>query len=187
MAKYFLRVIVVALACMAFTAVNNCNLGIISQLAAQHDNNWIGPLSIGLIFLGSGLAAIYNKYIRQYPYNRIIFVGALGWDGYIGLSVLFLFIGFSNWVNAVIVIGSLICGITVSLFYNGIFNYVNECGIRDSCIEKYFGISLCINQSANLLGGAFSAILVQPLGQKIYSLLMLAISIAATISFFFFK
>lgn len=48
-------------------------------------------------------------------------------------------------------------------------------------------MALCINQSANLLGGAFSAILVQPLGQQYFSLLMLAISIAATISFFFFK
>jgi len=125
MAKYFSRVIVVALACLAFTAVNNCNLGIISQLAVQHNNHWIGPLSIGLIFLGSGLGAIYNKYIQKYSYNKIIFVGALGWDGYIGLSVLFLFIGFSSWINIVIVIGSLICGLTVSLFYNGFFNYVN--------------------------------------------------------------
>ena len=125
MAKYLIRVIVVALVCMVFTAVNNCNIGIISQLAAQNDNNWIGPLSMGLIFLGSGLGSFYNKYIQKYPFNRIIFIGALGWDGYIALSVLFLFIGFSSWVNSVIVIGSLVCGVTVSLFYNGFFNYVN--------------------------------------------------------------
>ena len=115
----------VSMACLIFTAVNNANLGIINQLAQQNDNHWIGPLSIGLIFLGSGLAAIYNKYIGKYPYNRIIFVGGLGWDVYCGFSVLFLFIGFENYVNFIIVIGSLICGITVSLFYNGIFNYIN--------------------------------------------------------------
>ena len=125
MAKYFVRVFAVALVGMVFTAVNNSNLGIISQLAAQNDNYWIGPLSLGLIFLGSGLASLYNKYIQKYPFNKIIFVGALGFDAYISLSVLFLFIGFSTWVNFVIIIGSLACGLVASLFYNGVYNYVN--------------------------------------------------------------
>jgi hypothetical protein len=98
MAKYLSRVIVVALACLAYTAVNNTNLGIISQIAQQNDNYWIGPLSIGLIFLGSGMGAFYNKYIQKYPFNRIIFTGALGWNIYLTFSVLFLFLGFSRWV-----------------------------------------------------------------------------------------
>lgn len=94
MAKYFRRVLAVAFTLLLFTAVNNANLGIIGQLAEQNDNHWIGPLSIGLIFLGSGLGAIYNKYINKYPLNRIIFTGGLGWDIYCGFSVLFLFVGF---------------------------------------------------------------------------------------------
>ena len=63
MTKYFKRVVIVAIPCLLFTAVTSANLGIISQLAEQNDNHWIGPLSVGLLFLGSGLGAIYNKYI----------------------------------------------------------------------------------------------------------------------------
>lgn len=94
MGKYLKRVILVALACLIFTAVNNANLGIVSQLASQNDNLWIGPLSIGLIFLGSGLGALYHGYMQRYSYNKIIFTGGLGWDIFCTFSVIFLFVGF---------------------------------------------------------------------------------------------
>ena len=167
------RLLVVSLLCLAFTAITNANIGIISQFASQNQNDWIGPLSIALLFLGSGAGALYNRYIGSYPFNRVIFAGALGWDVFIAFSVIFLYIGFEDYVVGIIAVGSLVCGLTVSLYYNGIFNYVNECGKRDSSVEKYFGINLCFNQSSNVVGNAFSWFLIEPLGQKVYSLVMM--------------
>ena len=160
MTKYLKRVVIVSLPCLLFTSVSNANLGIISQLAEQNDNHWIGPLSIGLIFLGSGLGAIYNKYIQKHSFAKIIFMGSLGWSIYCTFSVIFLFVGFSTLVKVIIILGSFVCGLIVSLYYNGIFNYYNECGERDKKTKLYFGIACCINQSANILGGGFSALLI---------------------------
>jgi hypothetical protein len=125
MLRYFWRVVIASLLALVFTAVSNANLGIISQFASQNDNHWIGPLSVGLIFMGSGLGATYTKYIGRYLYSRIIFLGSVGWDIYCTFSVMFLFVGFENYINAVIIVSSLICGLIVSLFYNGLFNYIN--------------------------------------------------------------
>lgn len=94
MKRYFNRLIAISVLNMLFAAISNANIGIISQFASQHDNHWIGPLSIALIFLGSGIGALYNKYLQKYPYNRVIFAGATGWDFFNAFSVMFLFIGF---------------------------------------------------------------------------------------------
>lgn len=160
MQRYLKRMVLISIVNMLFVAISNANIGIISQFASQHDNHWIGPLSISLIFLGSGIGALYNSYIDKYPYNRIIFTGAVGWDFFNAFSVMFLFIGFENYINAIIIVGSLICGFTVSLFYNGTFNYVNECGKRDRKSKMYFGINMCLNQSSNIVGNATSALLI---------------------------
>jgi len=125
--------------------------------------------------------------MHKYAFNKIIFTGALGWDLYCTFSVIFLFVGFETYVNAIIIIGSLVCGLTVSVFYNGIFNYFNECGKRDRRTKQYFGLSLCIQQSANLLGGGMSSLFIEPLGQKNYSLLMLGLSIVSSGTFIFVK
>jgi hypothetical protein len=125
--------------------------------------------------------------MQRFAFNKIIFTGALGWDVYCTFSVIFLFVGFEIYVNAIIIIGSLVCGLTVSVFYNGIFNYFNECGKRDRRTKQYFGMSLCIQQSANLLGGGMSSLLIEPLGQKTYALLMLGLSIVSSGSFAFIK
>lgn len=125
MGRYIKRVLFVALVCLVFVGVNNANLGIVSQLASQNDNEWIGPLSIALIFLGSGTGALYHEYMHKYTYNKIIFIGSLGWDLYVTFSVIFLFIGFESYIIAIIIVGSMISGLTASTFYNGVFNYVN--------------------------------------------------------------
>ena len=181
------RLLVVSLLCLAFTAITNANIGIISQFASQNQNDWIGPLSIALLFLGSGAGALYNRYIGSYPFNRVIFAGALGWDVFIAFSVIFLYIGFEDYVVGIIAVGSLVCGLTVSLYYNGIFNYLNECGKRDSSVEKYFGINLCFNQSSNVVGNAFSWFLIEPLGQKVYSLVMMGAGVAISFGFLLLK
>jgi MFS family permease len=145
---------------MLYAAISNANLGIISQFASQNGNEWIGPLSIALVFLGSGIGALYNAYINKWPYRYIILAGSMGWNIFLSFSVMFLFIGFSNLVIAVILVGSLGCGFLMSAYYNGLNNYVNECGKRDNKTNSYFGINICINQCSNIIGNALSAILI---------------------------
>ncbi len=160
MNSYLRRVVLLSSLVMLYAAISNANLGIISQFASQNGNEWIGPLSIALIFLGSGCGAIYNEYIGKHPYRYIIFIGSMGWNIFLSFSVMFLFIGFSNFVIILIMVGSLGCGILMSAFYNGINNYINECGKRDNKLNSYFGINICINQTSNIVGNALSALLI---------------------------
>ena len=117
----------------------------------------------------------------------MLFAGGLGWDIFCTFSVLFLFIGFESYINAIIIIGSLICGFIISIYYNSFFNYVNECGKRDKSTKIYIGIALCINQSANITGNGLSSLLIRPLGQKVYSLLMLSLSFFSSVCFLLIK
>jgi MFS family permease len=160
MATYFKRVLFISLATMLFEAISNSDLGIITQLASQNGNEWVGPVSISMIFLGSGLGSLYNKYIGRYPYKYVMFGGTMGWNIYLSFSVMFLFIGFSNALNAVILIGSFVCGLIMSFFYIGVNNYVNECGKIDNKIGAYFGINICIVQISNIAGNGLSAVLI---------------------------
>ena len=122
---YLKRVIFISAVAMLFAAISNANLGIISQFASQNGNTWVGPLSIALVFLGSGTGALYNGYIGKWKYRTIIFFGAMGWNIFLTFSVLFLFVGFSNLIVVIILLGSLICGLMLSTYYNGLNNYVN--------------------------------------------------------------
>lgn len=106
-------------------------MAIVSQFAYQNGQGWVGPLSNALLFLGSGFATHYNNYIDKLPYKYSFFIGSLGYTLFIGLSVIFLKIGFTTLVEILILMGSLISGITVSMFYNSQFNYVNACSEID--------------------------------------------------------
>jgi len=187
MKPHFKALIAISILCLLFTAITNANIGIISQFASQNNNEWIGSVSIALLFLGSGVGALYSKYINKYRYNRVIFAGAVGWDIFIAFSVIFLYIGFADYVIAIIIIGSLVCGLIVSAYYNGTFNYINESGKRDGCVETYFGINLCFNQTSNVVGNTLSRFLIEPLGQKVYSLVMMGIGIAVSFCFLLLK
>lgn len=123
--KYLRRVILLSILAMLYTAISNANLGIISQFASQNGNHWVGPLSIALLFLGSGTGALYNGYIGRWRYKTILFCGAMGWNVFLAFSVIFLFVGFSNYVIVIILVGSLLCGVLLSSYYNGLNNYVN--------------------------------------------------------------
>jgi hypothetical protein len=125
MTTYLRRVVLISIVAMLYAAISNANLGIINQFASQNGNKWIGPLSVALIFLGSGIGALYNDYIDKYPYKWIIFCGVMGWNIFLSFSVMFLFIGFSDLVIVVIIIGSLAAGFLISAYYNGLNNFVN--------------------------------------------------------------
>lgn len=177
MGSYLKRVILLSIVAMLFAAISNANLGIISQFASQNGNKWVGPLSIALIFLGSGAGALYNKYIGKYKYRVILVCGAMGWNIFLTFSVMFLFIGFSDVIVVVILGGSLLCGLLMSAYYNGLNNFINECGKYDNKTNSYFGINICIVQVSNIVGNGLSAILIKPLGQKAYSFIMLGLNI----------
>ena len=183
MAKYLKRVIFFSILGMLFAAISNANLGIISQFASQNGNPWVGPLSVAILFLGLGLGALKNSYIGKINYRTILFFGACGWNIYLTFSVMFLFIGFSQALIAVILLGSFFCGLMASVYYNGFNNFINECAKLDNKSGTYFAINICIVQCSNLVGNALSAILIDPLGQKTYSFVMLGCNIF--LSFFF--
>ena len=178
-----MRVIYVSILGMLFTAMSNANLGIVSQISAQNDNEWVGPLSVGLLFMGSGLGALYNKYIGLYKYRYLFIIGTIGWLVFLSFSVMFLFLGFQTYLIIIIVVGSFGCGLVMSLYYMSLNNYVNVCGQRDNKTNFYFGLNISMVQCSNIIGNGISAILIQPLGQKTYSIVMLCL--AALVAFFF--
>lgn len=80
-------------------------------------------------------------------------------------------------------IGSFISGIIVSMFYNAQFNYVNTCADIDNEKYLYFGLSMCIVQSANIVGNTISALLIEKLGQENYAVVMLVVVFAVSLGF----
>lgn len=172
---------------MLFTGIINTNIGIIGQVASQNGNDWVGTLSLSIIFFMSAGGSFVYFYIGRWSYKSILFLGGLGWVVYISFSVLFLFVGFSEEIIIIIIAGSVICGCVVSLYYNGLHNYVNECGKADNRTHAYFGLATCIFQTSNALGNTLSAFLIVPLGQQTYSVLMLGLIFLIVLLFWFVK
>jgi len=181
------KVIYISIISMLFIAIANTNLGVISQFASQNGNEWIGSASVSMIFLGAGLGTWYNSYIHKYQFKWIIFVGAMGWNIYVSFSVIFLFIGFSNLIIVIILSGSLLCGLIISIYYNGTGNYVSQCGCKDGKMNLYFGINTCLMQSANIVGSSISWGLIEPLGQQVYSFVMLGLAVGFSFAYLFVR
>jgi hypothetical protein len=125
MEKYLKPIIYASFTIMIYQGIANSNLGIISQFTHQNGNNWAGPLSTALLFLGSGLASNYNKYIGKYKFKFCFFVGSFGYTLFTSLGLLFLKLGFNTTTEVLIFVLSFISGATCSIFYNTQFNYTN--------------------------------------------------------------
>ena len=123
--KYLNIVILASLVIMIYQGIANSVLGIISQFTHQKGNDWAGPLSTSLLFLGSGIASLYNKYIGKYPFKYTFFFGAFGYIIYTSLGLIFMKLGFSTAVQILIFVLSLLGGSICSVFYNSQFNYIN--------------------------------------------------------------
>lgn len=93
--KYLKTIILVSVFFMMYQGIANSDLGIISELTHQNGNNWAGPLSTALLFLGSGLSSLYNKYIGRYSFRMCFFVGSFGYTLFIALGLIFMKLGFS--------------------------------------------------------------------------------------------
>lgn len=172
--KYLNTVIYVSIVILVYQGIANSDLGIISQLTHQNGNNWAGPLSTALLFLASGLASLYNKYIGKFQFRYCFFVGSFGYTIFISMGLIFMKLGFSVTVEVFIFIGSLIAGIGCSIFYNTQFNFINTLSKIDNREIKYFGINMALAQSSSIFGNVISSLLIKPLGQ-FYSVLVMLI------------
>ncbi len=130
--KYFKRILYISIFILFYQGIANTDLSIISQLTHQHGNNWAGPLSTALLFIGSGAGSIYNKYIGKYPYRYLLFIGSFGYTLFIAMGIVFMKLKFSTLALVLIEFGSLVGGLIVSVFYNTQFNYVNTLSKIDS-------------------------------------------------------
>lgn len=86
----------VSIVILFFQGISNTQLVIVGQFTNQNGQNWVGPLSTALLFFGSGLGCLYNKYIDKIPYRFTFFIGSLGYTLFISISVVFLKIGFNT-------------------------------------------------------------------------------------------
>ena len=103
---------------MVYQGISNSDIGVLSQFTHQKGNNWAGPLSTALLFIGCGVGSLYNKYIGRYPYRYCFLVGSFGNTLFISLGLIIVKIGFNTATQIVIFLGSLVSGIIVSVFYN---------------------------------------------------------------------
>jgi MFS family permease len=82
-----------------------------------------------------------------------------------------------------ILLGSFLGGLVVSVFYNSQYNYINHLAKIDNEEVRYFGINIGFAQSSNVFGSVLSALFITPLGQFNYVLVM--VGIILLISLFF--
>lgn len=180
-------VVLSSIVIMVYQGIANSDLGIVSQLTYQNGNKWAGPLLTSLLFTGSALGSLYNKYLGKYPFKITLFVGSFGYTLFIGLGLIFLKLNFSTGVLVVMFIGAFIAGLLSSIFYTSQFNYINTLSKIDNREVKYFGINVGLAQSSNILGNFISSQLIQPLGQFLAVLVMEIIILVTSFFFLFFK
>lgn len=92
---YFGHVLYASVFIMFYQAFANTDESIISQLTHQHGNDWAGPLCTALLFIGSGLGSLYNKYIGKVSYKYTFFIGSFGYTIFIGMGLVFMKINFT--------------------------------------------------------------------------------------------
>ena len=115
--SYVRTVILLSVVVMIYQGISNSNLGVISQFTHQKGDDWAGPLSQSLLFLGLGLGSLNHSYIGKYSYKSCLFVGSFGNTLYIALGLVFIKVGFTSLVQASVYVSSFISGLVVSIFY----------------------------------------------------------------------
>lgn len=95
MEKYLKNVLFTSFIILVYQGIANSDLGIVSQFTHQKDNDWAGPLITSLLFLGSGIGSMYNKYVKKYQYRYCFLFGSFGYIIFISLGLIFIKIGFS--------------------------------------------------------------------------------------------
>ena len=170
---YFKAVIYVSLFSFLCQGIANTDMSIISQLTHQHGNSWTPR----------NCSPLYRIRSRQSQQQVLLFVGNFGYMTYILMGLVFMKLSFTAGSLTLILIGSLIGGLIASVFYNSLYNYVNVLSRIDNRELKYFGILQGITQACNVYGNVLSALLIQPLGQFYYVLIMAVLIIFFSLFF----
>ena len=170
--KYLPSTLFISIVVLLYQGIANSNLSILSQFSHQHGHDWSGPLSTGLLFIGSGTCSLFNSYIGRKPYRCLLFVGSFGYIIFIAMSLISFKLTYSAPAIALIMVGSLVAGAFSSILYNSEYNYQNCLAQIDRQEVKYFGILLMFTQASFVSGNVLSALLIQPLGQFDYVLVM---------------
>ena len=158
--KYFKAVLYVSFFSFLCQGISNSNLSIISQLTHQYGNNWAGPLTTSLLFIGLGLGSLNNKYVGKWKYKYLLVGGSFGHIIYIAIGLVFMKLSFTAGSLTLILIGSFIGGLITSLFFNSLYNYVNVLSKIDQRELKYFGILTGAFAASNIYGNILSALLI---------------------------
>ena len=185
--RYLRSIIYLSVIVLLYQGIANTDLSIISQFTHQNGNDWAGPFSTALLFIGSGIGSLFNQYIGKYPYKYLLFVGSFGYTLFIATGLIFMKMYFTAGALTLICIGSFIGGLIVSVLYNSQFNYTNTLAKIDGEEVKYFGILGVFTQASNVYGSFLSAMLIGPLGQFHYVIVMDAAIFAISFFFLFLK
>ena len=116
---------------MVYQGISNTDMSIVSQLTHQHGNNWAGPVSTGLLYVGLGLGSLHNGYIGRHQFKHIIFVGSFGNSLYIAMGVVFMLLNFTTASLVLIMLSSLVGGCLASVYFSAECNYINLLGRID--------------------------------------------------------
>ena len=138
-----------------------------------------------LLFLGSGMCSLYNKYIGKYSFKYCFFVGSFGYTIFTSLGLIFMKLGFTALTQFCIFLLSFIAGSICSIFYNTQFNYINFLSKIDNREVKYFAINMGLVQASNIFGSLLSYLLIEPLGQFKYVFVMFIAIVATSLLFLF--
>jgi hypothetical protein len=143
---------------MLYQSVANSVSGIIAQITDQNEIWWAGPVTTLILFLFSGIGALYNCYIGRMKYRYAMTIGASGYIIYCASAIVFVSVNVKKSIGFIVAASlvNVIGGLILSMFYICQFNYISECSIADNR-PMYFGINMGIVQSANIFGSILSA------------------------------
>lgn len=79
----------------------------------------------GIFFIGMGSGSLYNAYITKYQKRYTLFIGSFGNTIFVSLGLIFMKLSFTSGVLVMLIGGSLVSGLVVSMFYNTLYNYVD--------------------------------------------------------------
>lgn len=121
------RVLYMSTIHMLFQSIANSIMGIMSQMTEQNNIWWAGPISTLIMFVFSGLAALYNAYIGKIKYRYTFFLGSTGYTLYCACTIAFVFVNSDSGLTLVVIacLINVISGGILSVLYISQFNYVS--------------------------------------------------------------
>jgi hypothetical protein len=173
---------------MMFLGVANSLMSILSQFTHQNNRDWAGPVATMLLFMFSGLGAMYTRYLGRIRFNLVFVISSLGYVFYVGSSIIFVLLKDTEGTGVLIgVFGlTILSGLIISGLYMTQFYYTSVCAHLDKT-GMYFGVNMGIVQCANIIGNLLSMYTIEALGELKYSIMMTCLIVGIAMLFFFVK